>query len=656
MKNIGIYIYIVLAGTAMLSSCSDFEKLNIDPKAANSDQVQTEYFLNNSIVGAQQDPNISERIFVLSWSDAGRQTLTSPGGLPVGSPNDDYATQYYRDYLSSWMMSTNTAIKIANQQITAGTAAAYVNNLMQCARIWRAYLMSEFTDNFGPCSLDGFTGVTPTFSSEKSCYEFMLSELKDATLKLNLSVKFTGANSSTDHAYGWDFSKWQKYGNSLRMRFAMRISNAEPTLAKQEFEDAVAKPYIATSDDIYQVAEQPGWNALTGVMSREWDDFFITPTMNNLMIGLGGVTTQESIGSLYDLPSGAIKPDNYYGVKYASHFSTVTNDPTAGFYFDGLYNTIDPRAYSLFQIPGNNNTKKGKYDPNYCYYPSWTTNQITQTFKLYAYTAGNGHGASANSSDITLDASYTWNPYPFGKTGIKGSNNDLIQTGTGLLPCLRQQFRNSTNKRVFFAAWESDFLIAEAAVKGWTVPMSGQAAYELGITESFKYNGQSALVAKYIASTTYNRVGTSVSWNHTVEAPAQTFTYKDGYTGATGTYTWTKPANTIYGPNNNDLLNKIITQKFIAQTPWLPLETWSDQRRLGLPFFENPTVEDVLIKLPDLTASTALTGNRISFFPQRFKYPSYLPTSSPIGYNQAVNFLSNKTDAALTPLWWAKQQ
>lgn len=197
------------------------------------------------------------------------------------------------------------------------------------------------------------------------------------------------------------------------------------------------------------------------------------------------------------------------------------------------------------------------------------------------YEAKDGHSASINmvGDTIKLDASYTWNAPLIGKTGVKGANNGLYTTATGLLPCLRKKFRDSTNKRVFFAAWESYFLIAEAAVRGWTVPMTGQAAYESGIRSSFEYNGQTAFVNKYIASTTYNRVGTSVSWNHTTEASSRTFDCKDGYTGAAGTYIWNKPVNTIYGSNNNDLMNKILTQKFIAQTPWLPLETWSDHRR-----------------------------------------------------------------------------
>ncbi len=130
--------------------------------------------------------------------------------------------------------------------------------------------------------------------------------------------------------------------------------------------------------------------------------------------------------------------------------------------------------------------------------------------------------------------------------------------------------------------------------------------------------------------------------------------FKDGYTNVEGTVNKIYPVNNLYknGTVKNDLLTKIITQKFIAQTPWLPLEAWSDHRRLGLPFFENPAVENPLVAMPALNSSNYMTAN-IKFFPQRLKYPSSLPASNAKGYAQAVNFLGGE-DGTLTPLWWAK--
>ena len=51
-----------------------------------------------------------------------------------------------------------------------------------------------------------------------------------------------------------------KYGNSLRMRLAMRLTVANPSLAQSEFEDAAKGEFIASMDDIAQVAKKDGWD------------------------------------------------------------------------------------------------------------------------------------------------------------------------------------------------------------------------------------------------------------------------------------------------------------------------------------------------------------------------------------------------------------
>ena len=42
-----------------------------------------------------------------------------------------------------------------------------------------------------------------------------------------------------DVIFNGDVSKWKKLANSLRMRFAMRISNVAPQKAQEEFEAAL---------------------------------------------------------------------------------------------------------------------------------------------------------------------------------------------------------------------------------------------------------------------------------------------------------------------------------------------------------------------------------------------------------------------------------
>lgn len=636
MKHKNIKLGLFILASLSVASCSDFDEININPLAANATQVQPEYFINNAIIGAQQNPHVSERAFVLYWKAAGR--FDRVNSLPAGVYNDGWTTDYY-NAIAGWLTNINGAIQLVEEQENLGGATSLSKNLKEVARIWRVYLMSELSDNFGPIPIKIGTGSNPNFNSVEEVYSFMLEELKDASAKINTSVSVPESVTKTDPAYGYNFTKWQKYAHSMLMRLSMRISEANPSKAKEYFEYAANKQYISQLADNFQVQEKPGWDDLTGVMSREWNNQFLSATLNNLYIGLGGISSQIQQPDL----TSAVKANDWLGVKYDDHFATKTNAPAAGFWFDGLPATIDPRAYKLFPIPGNWN------DSEMNYYPSWSP-EATRTTKRNLMKKD-----SPNDVLVELDAKFTWNASVLGSWGDKGSLN-TIATWAGAIPRLANRFRNSSSKRLFFGAWESYFLIAEASLKGWNVPISGKNAYEKGIEMNFEYNGVASHFASYINSENYNRVGTSVKWEHTAEPTAVTMRYKNGYTNADETTLYTYPKNGLYknGNVNNDQLTKIITQKFLAQVPWLPLEGWNDHRRLGLPFFENPAIEKPLTSLPSLTEANYMES-KISFFPQRLKYPSFLASNVAQSYAEAVEKLGGE-DSIFTPLWWAKKQ
>ncbi|QNE38312.1 SusD/RagB family nutrient-binding outer membrane lipoprotein [Hymenobacter sp. NBH84] len=634
MKPIFKHSWALLATSTLLAACNNFDELNVDPLAASGDQVQVEYFINSAIVNAQMNPDVAERSFVLYWKTAAHQQEDE--GFSSGSVDDGWTTAYYNQ-VAGWLNAANTAIQIADEQTAKGQAKAYTPNLVQVARIWRAYLLSEMSDNFGPVPIDAFQGVNPSFSDTKDVYYYVLDELKDASAKLDISVVNPSDLAKQDPAYGYDYAKWKKYANSLRLRLAMRLSEVDPAKARAEFEEAAKLDLLTTMDGTFQVKEKPGWDALTGVMSREWNPQFLSPTLFNIYFGLGGVPSKDQLPASM---AQYVKPADWMGVKYEDHFATKTNDPSAGFWFDGLPYSIDPRAYKAFIIPGDFT------NPGFSNYPSYTSNAKNTKRNLV-----DDKGAVVQ----TIDAAYTWNPGINGEWGAKGAKNKVSYYFSGTIPRLSQQFRGSQSQRIFFAPWETYFLLAEAAERGWSTPMTAQKAYEAGVTSSFSY--WNVPVGSYLTSEDYNRCGTSVNWTHTDEpAATRTLNYKNGYTNQAGTVAFTYPTNNLYknGTVKNDHLTKIITQKYIAQLPWLPLEAWSDQRRLGLPFFENPAVENPLVDLPALTQSNYMKSE-VAFFPQRLKYPSSLPNTNAKGYGEAVGFLGGK-DNAFTPLWWAKKQ
>lgn len=652
MKHIFKKTALYLTALLLFSACKKITDINTDPTAASATQVQVEYFIDNSIVHAQMNPGVSERAFILYWQAAGHQISDADGAtFSWGAYSDEWIGEYY-DNQSGALNTINSAIDVANQQIAAGTQKAYTNNLMQVARIWRAYLLSEMSDNFGPMPTEAFQGKNPGFNDVKSVYYYVLGELKDATSKLDPSTSVPSDVASEDPAYGFNFTNWQAYGNSLRLRLAMRLSEVDPAKAQAEFEDAAKGPLLTDKSQMFQIQEKPGWDDLSGVYTRCWFQLPEAVTFNNLVVNLGSVTSQAQIPSVISDPTGQteaianIKPADYAGQYYPAQLTTKTNNPFSAYWLNGLPNTIDPRAYQIFYMPGNSS------DPSF---PSGTCGAVT------ANTTGTVKDASHNVLK-TIDAKYTWNPTPDGNWGTKGDwHNTLFQgedigSSTGMSPTLKNQFRTQTAKRVFFAPWETYFLLAEGAARGWASPVDAQTAYETGIAKSFDYWGVSQYLGAYLASTDYNRDGTSVNWNHTAEpGDTHTMNFVDGLTGTPGTASIKYPVNNLYknGTVRNDHLTKIITQKFIAQTPWLPLETWSDHRRLGLPFFENVVLEGPIQTLPDLTSSNYMTSN-VKFFPQRLKYPSGLQNSNVAGYKQAVSDLGGG-DAVLTPLWWAQQ-
>ncbi|VTP88837.1 Uncharacterised protein [Sphingobacterium daejeonense] len=171
--------------------------------------------------------------------------------------------------------------------------------------------------------------------------------------------------------------------------------------------------------------KKDGWDPLTGVMSRGWNTQLLSATLNNIFIGLGGVKTENQ----FDNPDliAKIKDENDLGIRYLNNFSTMSNDPSQGYYLDGLPNKMDPRAYKAFFVPGNTS------DPQY-------------------WAAASNQAASIKVSDTRtdeIDAKYTWNAFSTGTWGGKASTI-VFRGQNGRIPGMINKFRTSTQKRLFF--------------------------------------------------------------------------------------------------------------------------------------------------------------------------------------------------------------
>lgn len=647
-------LFLGLGFCAGLVSCSDFDEVNTNPTAAGEEYVKPQYALNNSIGQAQMNPGTAERVVVYNWASAAR-ICGEMSFLNVGRYSDDYTSSYYYPDLSASIKNATLAITAVENQLEAATTTAHEKeffpNVKQFARIWRAYLISEFVDNFGPYPIESFLGENPVFNSEKDDYEFILKELKEAAAAINTSVLPVEAEGKCDpfDNVKYDPVKWQKYANSLRMRLAMRLSNIDKATAQAEFEDAAKGNKILTADDMLAVKENDGWDVFSGVYTRSFDDQVLSSTVANLLTNLGGVKVTEQRSDL----ASYVKPANYLGIKYDRHYVANTDNPTKQYWLDGMPENLDPRALKIFCLPDDENAEN--YIDKY-------NDRTAKDFVLYTVDEnGNPIPNKDNPGEIKIDATRCWNGYPAGSRGGWSPTlayNQLVTNGYGpgcTLPMLGKDYCKGKS-RIFFAAWETYFLLAEASLYGWNTGTTAKEAYENGIKASFEYFGVSEYVNDYLNSTNYNRVGTSVKFDHTTEPTAEQMTYVDGYSKEQKTVTYEYPtaSKTLYGKALNDHLTKIITQKFIAQTPYLVLEMWSDFRRLGLPFFEIPANESSMTGSDMVNVwnpNSWKDGQKWEFYPQRMRYPSSLENADPEGYKQAVELLGG-SDNIITPLWW----
>ena len=647
-------LFLGLGFCAGLVSCSDFDEVNTNPTAAGEEYVKPQYALNNSIGQAQMNPGTAERIVVYNWASAPR-ICGEMSFLNVGRYSDDYTSSYYYPDLSASIKNATLAITAVENQLEAATTTAHEKeffpNVKQFARIWRAYLISEFVDNFGPYPIESFLGENPVFNSEKDDYEFILKELKEAAATINTSVLPVEAEGKCDpfDNVKYDPVKWQKYANSLRMRLAMRLSNIDKATAQAEFEDAAKGNKILTADDMFAVKENDGWDVFSGVYTRSFDDQVLSSTVANLLTNLGGIKVTEQRSDL----ASYVKPANYLGIKYDRHYVANTDNPTKQYWLDGMPENLDPRALKIFCLPDDENAEN--YIDKY-------NDRTAKDFVLYTVDEnGNPIPNKDNPGEIKIDATRCWNGYPAGSRGGWSPTlayNQLVTNGYGpgcTLPMLGKDYCKGKS-RIFFAAWETYFLLAEASLYGWNTGTTAKEAYENGIKASFEYFGVSEYVNDYLNSTNYNRVGTSVKFDHTTEPTAEQMTYVDGYSKEQKTVTYEYPtaSKTLYGKALNDHLTKIITQKFIAQTPYLVLEMWSDFRRLGLPFFEIPANESSMTGSDMVNVwnpNSWKDGQKWEFYPQRMRYPSSLENADPEGYKQAVELLGG-SDNIITPLWW----
>ncbi len=436
MKQNKLYIIIMLLiSSYAFFSCSDeyMESMNTDTSKAET--IDPNAQLTTAILQTYGDLEMVQTyrsyLYAFTQQLMGCWNTTNYGGRHTLDNNE---------MSHIWKTFYPVAIKnlVDAESRTAGDEEKV--NINAAISIYKIYLMSVLTDIYGdiPYSeagrgyIDGIS--TPQYDTQESIYYNFFTELKTATMLMNAGKdKITG-----DVIFKGDVSKWIKLGNSLRLRYAMRISDVEPEKAQKEFEDVLS----GNCDIINDINE----NALITYIDKAFS--FGQESYTDYR---GNALSQLLFGN---------DPANNPGYLCST-------------FFNELYNSNDPRTFRI-----------GRFYYDGLMSSTSSDNRVDLTQEMI-------------DKNITFQprdpGAYSWEPWPAGyesdilKTMSENNPSINYSLDRETEPKLASNFLKGDNPGVIMTSAEVKFLLAEAKLKGWNVEGDVYELYKSGVREAMDF-------------------------------------------------------------------------------------------------------------------------------------------------------------------------
>ena len=426
--------------TAALTSCSDsyMEDLNTDETKASS--IAPSAQLTTALLQTYGDFGLMDtyRSYITGFTQhfAGGWNVTNYAGS-VHAQDDQMRLV--------WDQLYNVAIK---NTVDAIASSENLPNTNAALRIHRVFLMAVMTDIYGdlPC-LDAGKGYTegianPKYDTQEEIYNFFFDELAACVAQLGTGTDRIGGDVTS---LGGDPAAWKRYANTLRLRYAMRISDVNPAKAKEEFEKALAADggYITTAaDDAYIIYTDGPFTLYDG--SRDLDfrvnalgemlygqdstsPTMVSSTFFNIMNSLGDPRLYRICRHYLNTKRSDVKPDREWNIDLTDAVVTYMNAVEGG------------------EKPCN---------PGAAWYSDWVN-------------------APAAGAIPALDE---WvSRYP--DAGFNKNNYDVRL----LRPMLSIDFEMPDRPGTLINSAEVELLLAEAKLKGWNVTGTVEDHFKAGV-------------------------------------------------------------------------------------------------------------------------------------------------------------------------------
>lgn len=294
MKIKNIILFVAAAALTFNACQKEFERINTDPygipDSGSGVSVSPDDLFNEaqlSVYYNQSNGNWEYQLIQNLNADLWSGYFAVPTGYNGGVNNDNYyMMDGWNGYTLNYMLLhviKPTAQILKNEDIA--------DDLYGIALILKVAGAHKMIDTYGPCpyseAMQG--GLSVKYDSEEEAYTQMLDELDKATGALTSWLDANGGADNGnrikwDNMCGKSQKTWLQFGNTLRLRLAMRCAVVKPALAKQHAEAACANKYGLLKDVDIEVIDGNTVNPL-GVICKEYNDCAISANYETILKG-----------------------------------------------------------------------------------------------------------------------------------------------------------------------------------------------------------------------------------------------------------------------------------------------------------------------------------------------------------------------------------
>jgi hypothetical protein len=242
MKN--IFLLLIIAAMTMASCDKGFNDLNVDPTASPDLDVNPK-FSYMFLKSASEEYELSFTQ-ILCAGQLVQQVVDQT--FPQGSIYTLREDLNFAWWETQYTTTIKSAVDIISQLETEGNTGSE----MGIARIWKAFIFHTLVDQYGDTPyfeagkgfIDG--NYRPVYDDDQAIYMDLLKELEEGRNQLGESTTL----GTADLVFGGDMSKWTKFANSLMLRLAMRMKNADAANSAAWAQKAIDGGTMESNDDM----------------------------------------------------------------------------------------------------------------------------------------------------------------------------------------------------------------------------------------------------------------------------------------------------------------------------------------------------------------------------------------------------------------------